>query len=69
MKEKQRGKIAEVSGGNIFANRMMSMGIYPGKKITKLSHFVFRGPITIKVGRTVLALGHGMASKIIVEIE
>ncbi len=69
MKEKRRGKIAEVCGGSIFANRMMSMGIYPGREIIKLSHFALRGPVTIKVGRSVLALGHGMAGKIIVEIE
>ena len=69
MKEKQKGKIVELCGGSIFAERMMSMGIYPGKEITKLSHFALRGPVTIKASRTVLALGHGMAGKIIVEVE
>jgi ferrous iron transport protein A len=68
MKEKQKGKVVEFVDGSNFVNKIMSMGIYPGRKITKLSHFVFKGPITIKVGRTVLALGHGMASRIIVEI-
>lgn len=69
MKEKQKGRIIEVFGGSIFTNRMMSMGIYPGREITKLSHFALRGPVTIKVGRAVLALGHGMAGRITVEIE
>jgi len=47
----------------------MSMGIYPGGEITKLSHFALRGPVTVRVGRSVLALGHGVAAKIIIEIE
>lgn len=67
MKEKRKGKVVEISGGSAFVNRMMSMGIYPGREISKLSHFALRGPVAIKVGRSVLALGHGMASKIIIE--
>jgi len=67
MKESQKGRVIEISGGSILQNKMMSMGIYPGREITKLSHMLLRGPITIKVARTVLAVGHGMASKIIVE--
>ena len=69
MKAKERGRVVEISGGSAFSNRMMSMGIYAGREITKLSHFALRGPITIKVGRSTLALGHGMAVKIMVETE
>ena len=69
MKEKDKGRVAEILGEGIFKNRMMSMGIYPGRDITKLSHFALRGPVTIKVGRTVLALGHGMASRVLVSME
>ena len=69
MKAGQKGKVAEISAGLGLQNRLMSMGIYQGKEITKLSHFVLRGPVAIKVGRAVFALGWGMANKIIVEIE
>jgi Fe2+ transport system protein FeoA len=69
MKEKQKGKVAAISGGSVVHHRMMSLGIYQGREITKLSHFVLRGPVAIKVGRSVLALGHGMAAKITVEVE
>ncbi|MFH1889193.1 MAG: FeoA family protein [Candidatus Omnitrophota bacterium] len=69
MKEKQKGKVVEISGGNVFSSRMMSLGIYAGREITKLSHFALRGPVAIKVGRSVLALGHDMAAKIMVEVE
>lgn len=69
MKEKHKGKVVEISGGAAFQNKMMSLGIYPGREITKLSHFALRGPVTIKIGRACFALGHGMAAKIIVETE
>jgi ferrous iron transport protein A len=69
MKANQKAKVSEISGGRTLQHRMMSLGIYPGKEITKLSHFALRGPVAVRVGRAVLALGHGVAAKIIVEIE
>lgn len=69
MKEKKTGRIVEISGGEKLQDKLSAMGIYPGKEITKLSHFALRGPIAIKVGRAVFALGHGMANKIVVKIE
>jgi len=69
MKEKQRGRVAEVSAGQILQNKLMSMGIYKGREISMVSRFRLKGPVVVKVGRSVLALGHGMASKVIVEME
>jgi ferrous iron transport protein A len=69
MKTAQKGKVAEVAGGKGLENRLMSMNVYQGKEITMLSHSVLRGPVTIKVGSSVIALGHGMAGKIIVQVE
>lgn len=69
LKENRKGRVIEISGGTVLQNKMMSLGVYPGREITKLSHFALRGPVTIKIGRAVFALGHGMASKITVETE
>ena len=69
MKENQKGRVLEIASGSLLQSRLMSMGIYKGREITKLSHFALKGPVALKVGRTVMALGHGMASKVIVEIE
>lgn len=69
MKVGRKGKVAEIRGGEALHTRLMGMGIYLGRDITKLSQFVLKGPVAIKTGRTVLALGHGMAAKIIVEVE
>ncbi|MCG2712270.1 MAG: ferrous iron transport protein A [Candidatus Omnitrophica bacterium] len=64
MKVKETGTIVEIEGGSMFEKRLASMGINVGKHVTKLSSFVMRGPVAIKVGRTVVALGYGMASKV-----
>ncbi len=69
MRDKQKGKIMEIQAGTSLQNRLLSLGVYPGKEITKLSQFALRGPIAIKAGRTVLALSFGIAGKIIVELE
>lgn len=69
MRTAQKGVVVEIAAGNAFQQRMVSMGIYPGKMLTKLSHFVLRGPVTVRVGRSTFAFGHGVAKKIIVSVE
>ncbi len=67
MKEKQKGIIFDISCGSALHNKFMSMGIYKGREITKISHIGLKGPVAIKVGRSVLVLGHGVANKIVIE--
>lgn len=69
MKANHKGKVAEISGGPGLHHRLMSMGVYKGREVTKMSHIGLRGPVVIKVGRGILALGHGVAAKITVETE
>jgi len=65
----KKAKVVEILGGGGLQARLMGLGIYVGREITKISNFALRGPVTVKVGRTTLALGYGMAAKIIVETE
>lgn len=67
LKGNTKAKILDVSGGRAITSRLMNMGIYKGKELLKLSHIGLRGPVVVKAGRTILALGHGIAEKIIVE--
>ena len=69
LRANHKGRIVEISGGALLRQRLMNMGIYKGKDITKLSHIGLRGPVVIKAGRTIAALGHGMAVKILIETE
>jgi ferrous iron transport protein A len=68
LKANQKAKVVEILGGVGLKQRLLSLGIYPGRELTKVSNFALRGPVTVKVGRTTLALGYGMAQKILVEI-
>jgi len=68
LKANHKGKILEISGGTGLQNKLMNMGIYKGREVTKVSHIGLRGPVVIKVGRGILALGHSIAVKVIVEV-
>jgi ferrous iron transport protein A len=65
--DQQKGVVVQIQGGSSLANRLNVLGIRPGKKITKISSAFLRGPITIQVDRVQVAIGFGMARKIIIE--
>ncbi len=68
MKPRQKARVAVIEAGATLQHRLLSMGIYPGREITVLSNFAMRGPATIRVGRTTVAIGYGTAVKIQVEL-
>ena len=65
----QSGVVVQIQGGHGLVNRLNSLGIRPGKRITKTSSMIMRGPVTIQVDRTQIAIGFGMARRIIVELD
>jgi len=65
----QSGKVAEIRGGHGLINRLNALGVRPGKRLTKVSAMLMRGPVTIQLGNARMAVGFGMADKIIVELE
>lgn len=69
IKANEKAKILEILGGSNLESKLLSMGVYKGKAVVKLSHIGLRGPVVIKAGRSILALGHSVAEKIIVEKE
>ena len=69
MQSGQSGKVVQIHGGHGLVNRLSALGIRPGKRITKVSSMLMRGPVTIQSGNTQVAVGFGMANKIIVELD
>jgi ferrous iron transport protein A len=67
MERGQRATVLQIKGGHGMINRLNALGILPGKKITKVSTMFMRGPVTIEVDRAQIAIGFGMAKKIIVK--
>jgi ferrous iron transport protein A len=69
MKTGQTGIVVDVLGGHGLVRRLDALGIRPGRKVTKLSSALFRGPVMLRVNSTQVAVGFGMARKIIVEAD
>lgn len=68
MRAGQSGEVVQVLGGPGLVNRLNSLGIRPGKRITKVSSVFMRGPVTIQIDRAQVAIGYGMANRIVVEV-
>ena len=69
MQTGQSGILVQIQGGRGLINRLSALGIRPGKRITKVSSMLMRGPVTIQSGNTQVAVGFGMANRIIVELD
>jgi len=67
LKNGQSGTVIEIQGGRRMVDRLNALGIIPGKKITKTSAMLMRGPVTIDVDRAEVAIGFGMASRVMVK--
>ena len=68
MRPGESGVVAQFRGGRGVANRLSALGIVPGKRVTKVSSMFMRGPVTIEVDRVQIAIGFGMANKVIVDL-
>ncbi len=69
LEENKTAKVVKIEGGAVFQKKLESLGLRLGVKIKKLSSSVFGGPVVIRVRRTHIAIGKGMANKITVELE
>lgn len=65
-KEKAFLIFSYVQGGHSAIHRLTDMGLLPGEKI-KIIHNTGIGPVTIEIKGSKVALGHGIAQKIMVE--
>ncbi|ACK41832.1 MULTISPECIES: FeoA family protein [Dictyoglomus] len=63
VKEGQEVKVIAIRGGKGAVQRLAEMGILPGVRIKVISNS--GGPIVIALGNSRIALGKGLASKII----
>ena len=64
----ERGVISAIEGGYGLVSKLDAMGIRVGKEVTKVSEQWMRGPVLLRQGNTQVAVGFGMAQKILVEV-
>lgn len=67
LKADHKGKVLEISGSGNLKDKLRNLGVHEGREVTKLSHIGLRGPVVIKAGKSILALGHSVSARIIVE--
>jgi len=63
--EGEVGRVVEIRAGRGLTRRLIAMGIAPGMKVRVLKSSG-PGPILVEVGQTRIALGRGVAMKVIV---
>ncbi len=58
-------KVVDIAAGRGLQYRLMQMGLTPGTEVEVVENY--RGPIVISVRGVLIALGKGMADKVLVE--
>ncbi|NSW76384.1 MAG: ferrous iron transport protein A [Candidatus Atribacteria bacterium] len=69
MKAGEEGTVIGVRGQEGFPRRLWVLGLFPGKRVKKIGSSLGGGPIVISCGTQELALGRGLASRVMVEVE
>jgi len=67
--ENQKAKVVSISGGWGIRQRLGCLGIHPGDIIMVKRSAIMRGPILISVHGNQVALGRGVAGRVVVEAE
>lgn len=63
----ETGKVMEFFGGHGMTRNLENMGIRIGTEIKKVSQQFMRGPVMIQQNHTTVAIGFGMAQRIMIE--
>jgi len=64
-----KGEIVRIDGGEGMVKRLWVLGVVPGKRIEKVSSIIGKGPVVIRLGQQEIALGRGIAQRILVRVE
>ena len=59
----EKAKIVTIGGGRGLRQKLFLRGLFEGKVVRVISNY---GPMTIEVDRSIVAIGRGMAQKIVV---
>lgn len=63
----EKGIVVRILGGYGLRKKLETLGIREGMEIMKVSSQFMGGPLIVQVGNTQVAIGFGMARKILVE--
>jgi ferrous iron transport protein A len=63
------GVVYDIQGGYGIMGTLKSLGITPGKRITKITPVPVKGPITVEMDKVQVVVGFGMATRIMVKVD
>ncbi|HEC79477.1 MAG TPA: ferrous iron transport protein A [candidate division WOR-3 bacterium] len=69
MKSGDTATVKSIKGGFGMVRKLETLGIRPGVRIKKVSAQFMKGPVIVRTGNTQVAIGFGMAHRVLVEIE
>ncbi|MBP8718224.1 MAG: ferrous iron transport protein A [Candidatus Atribacteria bacterium] len=61
-------RVVEIKGGLGIRQRLSCLGIHPGDLMIVQASGIMRGPVLVSIHDNKVALGRGVASKILVEV-
>lgn len=67
LKSGASAKLVRVEGGTNLKERLCNLGLKEGMELKKVTATSGQGPVVIRFGRIQIAIGIGMASKMIVD--
>jgi len=67
LKKGKKARVLEIDGGMNAKRKLQAMGIFPSVEVT-IVHSIEKGPVVIKAGNTTIAIGRGMAEKVMVDV-
>lgn len=68
IKPGQKAKVIEVKGGWGLRQKLSELGILPDQVVTISNSSLWRGPVLVEVNANEVALGRGVARKVVVEV-
>jgi len=67
LKEGDKATVKEIDGGHKAQVQLKNLGFYPGVEVSLKKKSSIGGPLMVSVGGSNVAIGRGIASKILVE--
>ena len=69
MKLGEGGRVVGIRGGQGLVRRLNSLGVRVGSRIVKVGGVFGRGPVAIRMNGFEVAVGYGIAVRVLVEVE
>ena len=69
MRNGQWGRLVQIDGGDDLTEKLASLGIRTGTRIGRKYGLLGRGPVVLTVGTGEVAIGYGMAARMMVQLE